>query len=382
MVKRHTITFVAVCLVTIFIAEAANALIFRSRRSVENFHNCTEVTDPCYGATSVTDRLYGWDGTKAICEMTGRLFCTPENNDEICSDSDAPAPLYQASFSETATFDVATAENLTVLNDEVGQDACDSYYDGRSTDFEKFWPNQFLAHTVYTFDDDRPDYELIETCEIVTDDPQYACEEVWNSTSTAPHPHLPCCGESNTLTVNVSKGGTVTSDYNGTTIIDCGPDNIGDCDETFDGTSTSIDACPELLLTATPEASEIALYTFAGWSGGCSGLDPECTVFPPAVVAATFEADSYLLKVTLNNIDKNDRVRIFEPSNLIFEETGDNICDKAECTVWVDPDITVVIKKQGDSIMWDGDCSGVANDNLNCALFMDGPKEAIVEFGD
>ena len=81
MFKRLMIGLMAVGLVTIFIAEAAHARASRLRRTVENIHSCqeflpgTEMPDLCYGATTVTDTLYGYDDStkEATCIMSGRF---------------------------------------------------------------------------------------------------------------------------------------------------------------------------------------------------------------------------------------------------------------------------------------------------------------------
>lgn len=378
MFKRTAIGLVALVLVTIFVAESANAIAIRLRRSVENFHECAD-GDPCFQATEVTDRLYGFDGVNAICEMEGRLFCDPLDNGEICSDAETNAALATASFSAAATFNVDTAENLTVLDDYTGQTACNQEYPARETVFRKFWPNQFIAHTIYSFDggprDGHDDYELIEKCFIQTDDPEYVCTPLWDSLSNGPRPHLPCCGESNTLTVDVIGSGTVTSEYNETTIINCGPNGSGDCNETFNGTSDPIDACPVLELTATP-----SLGYFVEWGGDCSGTD-DCIVTPSAEVTAEFVGQPGIIKVSITGNTDGAKVWIKDPRG-DFTEPPEFYCT-GECILdtYLLPEGTTEItlkRKGGTWVGWGGVCEGVPNSEDQCTITLTGDFQEVI----
>lgn len=377
MFKRLMFGLFAVGLVAVFTAETANGAVGRYRRSVENLHKCETALDPCYGAESVTDILYGWDGTNAICNMTGRVFCDPLDNGEICSDADSNTKLTSASFSNTATFDVETASDLTVLDAVTGQMVCDTEYPEITTVFNKFWPNAFVAHSTYKFPttSGKPDYELIERCLIQTDDPKYSCITLWDSTSQVPPLHLPCCGESNTLTVNVIGSGTVVSDPAG---INCG-NGAEECVVTYDGTTAPIDQCPVVVLTATPLGGEGADegWVFTGYSGDCSGTDP-CTVTPAATVMATFEPDYFTLTVQVNGDGANDRAWIFDPRS-DFDSPPQFYC-YGHCTKKVDEGTRVVIKKKGGKSQWGGVCEGVPNSVTTCDVVVDASKEIIVNY--
>ena len=86
MNQRFLLSLIAACLLMTWMVPEASALSVRFPRSVENFHTCEEfipgtaIRDPCFGAKSVTDTLYGLGGEKAICTMTGRVFCIPVLN--------------------------------------------------------------------------------------------------------------------------------------------------------------------------------------------------------------------------------------------------------------------------------------------------------------
>ena len=85
--------------------------------------------------------------------------------------------------------------------------------------------------------------------------------------------------------------GTVTSD---TGTIDCG----GTCEDFYDGNT-------QVTLTATAEDKSV----FTGWSGDCSGEDPECTVTVDGTktVTATFQKDliivPFITPLLLNSKD-------------------------------------------------------------------------------
>jgi len=400
MVKRLMTGLLVASLLMVWGLPEADAYDRRLRRSVENLHSCEQyfpgtgdpgTPDPCYGAESVTDTLYGWDGTKALCKMTGRVICIPENNGLICSDSESESVLTTASFSDTATFDVKTAADLTVLDQQAGQDVCDfEYPPDDSTTFAKFWPNVFLAHSFYTGDftnlyteGESPvtTYELFEVCTIQTDDPEYDCVTLWDSVNGSdglpgiggePMPHLPCCGVSNELTVNVSGEGTVTSEYNGSTIIDCGSDGLPDCDETFDGTSEPIDACPEVELTATSR-----LGIDVTWEE-CPYPDANtCTVTPPADVKAYFNIPGDRLYVV---VEGEGSVWIKEPQKGYFTDPDAQYCTDV-CYIDIEPfkdkygDLQeIVLKRVGDFDSWSGivGCEeGINNNNLTCTIKTD-----------
>ena len=156
-------------------------------------------------------------------------------------------------FSEEAEFKVtdATATDLAVLDPEIGQVLCNGIYGEGVTLFNSYLPTQFVAHSIYkgTFTNipDMPDtYELIERCTLTTGSDVYTCVKLWDSTESADPPHLPCCGEENTLTVQIEPvgGGKVTSDDGK---IDC----PGDCSEKYGSLAGGIDGCPPVVLTAT-----------------------------------------------------------------------------------------------------------------------------------
>ena len=366
MFKRLMFGLFAVGLVAVFTVETANSAVGRYRRSVENLHKCETSTDPCYGAESVTDTLYGWDGTNAICNMTGRVFCDPLDNGEICSDADSNTKLTSASFSNTATFLVDTASDLTVLDDATGQQVCDAEYPPETTVFNKFWPNAFLAYSTYKFPTSfgKPDYELIEKCFIQTDDPEYSCTKLWDSTYQSLPPHLPCCGETNTLTVEIADGvgGTVTSENNE---INCGTGGT-DCEEVFDGTMEPIDACPEVKLTARPDPG----YVFTGWSENCSiSSTGECIITPDADVTATFALPEGTLTVIVTGGVAGAKVWIKDPREN-FDDPDEFYCTDI-CTKEVSPGDLIVLKRKGGTYLnWGGICEGVPNANDTCAITM------------
>ena len=146
MFKRLMIGLVAVGLVVLFIAEAANALSIRRRNTVENFHKCLQLLpdgtrDPCYGATAVTDTLYGVLGADAFCRITGMVVCQlPEGG--ICTDTSNETILTLDSFVAGASFvtETRSAVDLTVLPLAEGQDVCDDAFAEGTTIFERFWP--------------------------------------------------------------------------------------------------------------------------------------------------------------------------------------------------------------------------------------------------
>jgi hypothetical protein len=400
MFKRFMIGLVAVGLVVIFMTEAANALVFRGRNTVVNTHICnqflpgTQIPDLCYGADSVSDRLTGLDGVEATCTMTGMLVCEQETGG-ICSDSTNEAPLTTNSFiSINNLFDLKTntAQDLTSLVSGDGQQLCNEQFPQETTVFTKFWPSAFLAYSVYEDKDtafpnigvDQTTYELIQRCTIEPGDELYSCTTVWDSSPTyadSPRPHLPCCGESNTLTVNVTEGGTVTSDPAG---INCG--TLGtDCNKTYNGSVAPYDGCPEVVLTATPDEG-LSGYEFTGWSGGggCSGTGT-CTpsLEDSPTVTATFEASYHTLTVVVKGDGTKDRAWLFYPRS-DFDDPAEFYC-YGTCTKRFDPGTTVTIKRKGGTFgTWGDDpsdaCYGVPNSSDTCTVTMDKSYTATANF--
>ena len=388
MFKRLMIGLVAVGLVTLFIAESANARAIRYRRTVENFHSCqeyipgSETPDLCYGAETVTDTLYGYEADEATCIMTGRVICDAPPTEELCSFGVEPAHLDVNSFSASATFDPTDATNETLLSTEDGQAICDATYPGQGTVFVNYWPYVFMVHSHYESITGFPNigegshtYELVEHCTFDPDSgsDEYVCTKIWDSLSQDDPPHFPCCGEVNTLTVEITEGGggVVTSEPSG---INC-PD--GDCSETY-GTGPGDDGCPLVVLTATPDPNII--YDFAGWSGdGCSGTDP-CTTSAkndPTVTATFVPTSLYFLKVEVIGDGKKDRAWIFKPRS-DFDYPEGFYC-KGTCYKIFEPGTMVTIKRKGGTFgSWGGACEGLPNSADTCTVEIDGSQESVI----
>ena len=131
-------------------------------------------------------------------------------------------------------------------------------------------------------------------------------------------------------------------------------------------------------------------YTFKEWSGDvCDGDQvTTCTTSTEGspTVTANFEVSCVTLTVNIIDGDHNDRAWIFRPNNLDFTSpAGEDTCttDDTPCTVRVcEPDLglRITIKKQGDSISWGGDCSGVPNSRDQCTVEMTQPRVVNVIF--
>ena len=98
MFKRHMMGLLAASFLVAWVVPEAEAIVIRRVNTVQSFHSCqqylpesTTQLDPCFGATKVTDTLYGMDAStdEATCTMTGRVICNPLTTGEFCSDSDS-----------------------------------------------------------------------------------------------------------------------------------------------------------------------------------------------------------------------------------------------------------------------------------------------------
>lgn len=387
MFKRLIIGLLAVGLVVIVIAEAANALVFRGRNTVVNYHTCdlyfplpngepSAVLDPCYGADLVSDTLYGWDVSdqKATCLMTGTVVCEKVSGG-VCTDPTDEAPLTIDSFTNGATFvsETRSAEDHTVLPAEEGQPICDDKFPPvGDTIFSRFWPDKTVAVSVYQDSDGFPNipgeettYTLIEYCTIEPGDDFYDCERLWDSVYGSndeigiegePMPHLPCCGIQNTLTVikdNIDEGdGTITSIKDGQPdgLIDCGED----CNEFFDGDSLPFDGCPEVTLTAVADEGS----DFTGWSvPGCTGTGP-CIVNAKdnPTVTASFTKQSFSL--TVNKTGEGDGTVTSVPSGI---DCGVNC--SADFFWNTNVDLTAVPFPDSEFAGWEGSCPSTSGAN-------------------
>jgi hypothetical protein len=410
------IGLVAVGLVAIFIAEAANAATVRRRNTVENEHTCNKflddgvTLDKCFGADSVADRLYGWDEVNeiAICKMTGTVVCVSDI--KTCTGTTNEARLDTSAFFAIGEFVSVTegedtsfiARDLTVLPFDLGQEACIEAFPDDPSTFDRFWPRKAVAYSVYT-DDDLVDpfpnisgtdnvFELIELCDVEEPDILYNCAPLWDSTSGAPMPKLPCCGESNTLTVQspgggTVTGGTVTSDDSGIT---CG--TLGtDCVEVYDGTEAPIDACPEVKLAAEADPG----YEFVGWivdpaesKVNCPNLDGDCVVKPDANVTAEFTIPAGIITFVVEPGNATDaKIWLKKPHKKPFTNPEVIYC-RDICTIDtnVDPNFTgvseIIAKRAGgDYISWEGtvdNCTTGENNSLTtCVIPITGDGQII-----
>ena len=394
MFKRLMIGLVAVGLVTIFIAEVAHARASRLRRTVENIHSCkqylpgTTTPDLCYGATSVTDTLYGVNEEtgEAICTMLGRVICDAPPGEELCSQGEEPAALDALSFSATATFDLTDATNETLLSEADGKLVCDATY-GEGTKFINYWPYRFKVRSIYigtSFPNLPPNtvtYELIEDCVLQYDEndvplDEYVCTKEWDSSPASlgtERPYLPCCGEQNTITVEIpGGGGVVTSDPSG---IDC----PGDCDETYGTGEAGSDGCPPVELTVTPDSAFI--YDFTGWSGGgCSGTDLTCTTFAkdsPTVTATFVPKYEFFLKVEVVGDGKKDYGYIWDP-RLDFDDPAEKYCTGTCYKIFEEGTVVTIKRKGGKFGSWGGACDGVPNSADQCTITIDGTQDSVI----
>jgi hypothetical protein len=418
MFKRLSIGLVAVVLVTIFVAESANAIAIRLRRSVDSIHQCPiDGIDTCPG--SVRDILYGAELlttiiTQGACEDGGYLWkpedtvvdaeggavitvaagcyrptCIIKGTYECITANSClePVPnetigITEDSFESTADFIQGKATNVGAFNEIEGEELC---ADGESLYNVK--PDAVIGFTTYYSDTGGLGNVLgryIDVCPIFYKDTeledQYNCTVAWDDFSTAQsgvRPPLPCCSEVGLLSVSVVGQGTVTSNPSG--IIDCDEDNSNGesdyCDQ-YDNNDLSLNdpnalnGCPTPLITLT--ASADPGWEFTGWSDACTNTG-DCIVTAEqgyGSVTATFK-ETPAIKVTIDGGDDNDRVRIFAPVNLNYTQPeGTDICTTFDspCTIQLAIGDVVTFKKQGDSITWGGACEGVPNSADTCTV--------------
>jgi len=386
---------VASLLVAWVVPEAEGAV--RRYRSIESTHY--------YGDGSVSDQLFGvsWVGGEyvASCKMQGLVFCDPVVN-PFCSMATDAALLGETDFvslemdftdgSATTTAELSTAAGQKICNDVFGtisgiEDEDLLYPQDWATIFDKFWPQD------ENNDIDTPDFFAQTTYESVSGETQ-VLQELCNKPETADAEgeitaecyettfKVPCCGGSNTLTVQIEGQGTVESEPAGVNCVN----NIGDCTKTYDGTTGSpvYDTCPDVVLTATPECDPYgSCYGFTGWSGGgCSGTVPSCTVTTQGnpTVTAAFEASYHTLTVEVDGDGTKDRAWIFKPRS-DFDIPSEFYC-YGTCYKQFEPGTTVVIKRKGGTFgEWGGDvCSGVPNSVDTCEIVMDGSKTVTANF--
>ena len=402
MSKKHMIGLLAAVLFTVFIAETANAFTFRIQRSVDNIHDCLSNTDDCYGAKRVTDRLFGAEIVtvpdeetcayielngkcyKPTCEMTGTLVCQ-STEDQCGVVTNTQVGLTQDSFESEAYFNtVGTALGVTILEIEAGEFACRNASAGSYVDY---LPYAIVAVSSYYKDDttDSQFYEFVDVCPGVYDTDlgkTYDCTKVWASSAeySTPRPHLACCGEQNTLTVDVTtEGGTVTSEPAG---INCrkGSDT-NDCSKLYGGSVAPYDGCPEVTLTATPDQG-LSGYVFTGWDGGgCSGIGtctPSLEGSTNTKVTATFEASYHTLTVIVEGDGTKDKAYIWDP-RIDFDEPPEFYCTGL-CTKQFEPGTQVILKRKGGTYdEWGGVCAGTPND-LDCTFVMESSLTAVAKF--
>ena len=387
MFKRLMIGLVAVGVVAIFIAETANATVSRRRRTVENLHGC--VLDPCSGATSVTDRIFGaeevpleggvcayfqaLDGKcyRPTCEITGTLVC--ENTDYVCGVVETTTVgLTQLSFQSEAFFNDVdyTAIGITVLDRTVGEGAC---HDEGAGNYLDYLPDAIVALSVYALSGGSS-YELLEVCPTFAGD-TFVCEPWWNSTSADPRPKLPCCGDPTTLTVSVTGGGRVTSNDDNINCVEDGK-NCG-----FEyGTEPPYDTCPEVTLTAIDHPS--GAYGPVVWTG-CDdvSLDNECIVTPTAQVTATFPILDNFISVTVTADSVGGaRAWIQDPSRTNFTYPDSKYCTPANGPCYINTsvlpfselDSLVLKRKGGDYLQWvGGPCGDQTNNSVaTCQILL------------
>ncbi|CAK0780704.1 hypothetical protein CCP4SC76_7560004 [Gammaproteobacteria bacterium] len=155
------------------------------------------------------------------------------------------------------------------------------------------------------------------------------------------------------ITVNKSGNGTVTSSPTG---INCG----STCSASFaSGTS--------LTLTASPASG----YTFAGWSGDCSGVSA-CTVSMTATknVTATFTAVTFMLSVSK-----------IGSGTVTSSPTGINCGSTCSANLASGASMTLTATPATGSTFagWSGACT---NSSGTCALTMDATKNVMATFTD
>lgn len=150
------------------------------------------------------------------------------------------------------------------------------------------------------------------------------------------------------LAVSVNGSGRVSSSPAGIT---CRPT----CSASFE-----TDSRVTLTATATPG------WTFAGWSGDCSGTG-DCSVLmaDPRSVTATFAPPetAYALVVSA-------------AGGTVVSDLEGIVCP-SECAGSYGSGVTVVLTAQSPGVVWGGACSGSA---ATCTLVMDGPKSVTASF--
>lgn len=410
MFKRLIIWLVAVGLVTIFVATAANAFYWRGRGAVDTHFTCpidglancpASFRDRIVGAVEVSEASseescdYYWDSSSGkcyqpTCVMTGTLVC--EYADDCGLIYNFPVTLIGESFKSQENFtegEAGTAIGIGFLKN--AETICsDSEYGG---DYSDYSPNAGFGETSFFDGVDATGIEVKKQQDFF---PNYAFSNtyqrnifntsvLWSSTggSSIPEPlHFPCCGESNSLTVNVNGSGTVSiSDPAGTTNCD---DGTEPCVVPYDVDHAPVDQCPVVMLTAVPLVSGGEEWRFIRWEGACSGTEPSCEVTPGATttVTAIFEAVSFTLTVKVYG-DQNDVGWLFDPFKKKFDDPNETNCSHT-CTVKLDANSTYSVKKKGGSLVpggWGGDdCFGIPNSSDYCSGVMDGNKEVTITF--
>jgi uncharacterized repeat protein (TIGR02543 family) len=151
------------------------------------------------------------------------------------------------------------------------------------------------------------------------------------------------------LAVSVNGSGRVTTSPAGIT---CRPT----CSASFE-----TDSRVTLTATATPG------WTFAGWSGDCSGTG-ECsvTMADPRSVTATFAPPETAYALVVSSA-----------GGAVVSDIENIDCPTAVCSASYGSGVTVTLTAQSPGVAWGGACSG---DAATCVVTMDGPKSVTASF--
>jgi hypothetical protein len=177
-----------------------------------------------------------------------------------------------------------------------------------------------------------------------------------------------------TLTVTTTQiGGAITSTPSG---ISCGTT----CSRSFPvGTNVTLNAAPN------------ANFSFAGWSGACSGAACTVTMNADTAVAATFQPQLHL---TLNFGSHTSSCTIFQcqpepgsgtvnfsPGGVSCGGTGpaSRTCPAVSFAIGSTVVLTASPTNGSTFAGWGGDCS-TSGSGTTCSLVLDGPKSVIATF--
>lgn len=352
---------------------------------------------------------------RPTCVITGNVECFTED----CVESLPDTTIGITEFSSESVADFLNGSatgNAPFLSTNVSDLCVNLGYDSANVK-----PDAVIGFTTYYAGSGAtPGDEvgrLIDVCPIFYKNDalydQFNCTVAWQDfeyeagfpVQSGDLPLLPCCGQEGLLDVTVVGDGTVIGQGippSDSPIIDCDK-NVGECSQYYNNVlplsdPNAYNGCPEpeITLTATADTN----WEFSHWTGPCTGgdlTDPTCIVTAAqgyGSVTATFEPLCQTLTVEIINNDKNDIVYIFQPDNIYFDTPdsaeGSNQCDwkdegvdgRTICTrEFCDEPVTVTLKKKGDSITWQGDCTGVPN-NFDCSLSMGVSHTVTVDFAD